>query len=282
MSVRWSHVLCSSVLSSFLFAFAGFLDATTGLAGDTSTNEVSDGDAAAGDWGRMRPIMPRGVVALRTKAPIQVDGKLDPTEWAHAVWTDEFIDIQGPSLPAPKHPTRAKLLWDDENLYIAAQLLEPHLQGSIREHDAVIFQDNDFEVFIDPDGDNHRYAELELNTLNTTWDLFLDRPYKDGGKADNSFEIAGLKTAVNLQGTLNDPSDTDEGWTVEIAIPWASFKSIAKASAPPKDGDYWRFGFSRVEWEFDVVDGRYQKKPGRPEDNWVWSPQGIIDMHRPE
>ena len=31
-----------------------------------------------------------------------------------------------------------------------------------------------------------------------------------------------------------------------------------------------------------MVDGKYVKVKGRPEHNWVWSPQGVIDMHRPE
>jgi len=47
-------------------------------------------------------------------------------------------------------------------------------------------------------------------------------------------------------------------------------------------GDTWRINFSRVEWEAAIADGRYVKTPGKPEDNWVWSPQGVVDMHRPE
>src|SRR5262249_49091229 len=51
---------------------------------------------------------------------------------------------------------------------------------------------------------------------------------------------------------------------------------------PPRDGDEWRVNFSRVEWEHEVSEGRYRKKAGKKEDNWVWSPQGVIDMHQPE
>ena len=31
-----------------------------------------------------------------------------------------------------------------------------------------------------------------------------------------------------------------------------------------------------------LVSGKYRKVPNKREDNWVWSPQGMIDMHRPE
>jgi hypothetical protein len=43
----------------------------------------------------------------------------------------------------------------------------------------------------------------------------------------------------------------------------------------------WRINFSRVEWKLDVKDGRYVKVPDTKEDNWVWSPQFVVDMHRP-
>ncbi len=174
------------------------------------------------------------------------------------------------------------MLWDGRAFYIGAELQEPHLWGTLIRHDAVIFHDNDFEVFIHPDGDGREYYELELNALNTTWDLLLPRPYRDGGKADNSWEIRGLKTAVRVYGTLNDPRDTDRGWTIEIALPWEALGEFAHRPAPPRDGDAWRVNFSRVEWRTDVVDGKYVKRPGLKEDNWVWSPQGAINMHMPE
>jgi hypothetical protein len=146
----------------------------------------------------------------------------------------------------------------------------------------VIFHDNDFEVFIDPDGDNHEYYEFEINALNTGWDLFLKKPYRDGGPADNGWEIPGLKTAVHIDGTLNKPGDRDHGWSVEIAIPWAALNAHAHKDCPPKDGDQWRVNFSRVEWQIKPGTPKYEKAPGTKEANWVWSPQGVVDMHRPE
>ena len=225
---------------------------------------------------------PKGYVATRASAPILVDGKLDEADWAAAPWTEDFVDIEGDKKPIPRFRTRAKMLWDDCFFYIAAALEEPHVWGTLTQHDAVIFQDNDFEVFIDPDGNHHDYFELEINALDAEWDLFLPKPYRDGGTADNGWEIPGLRAKTFVLGTLNDPSDQDRGWAVELAIPWASMKDQAHAATPPRDGDQWRVNFSRVEWQHEVVAGRYRKVPDRKEDNWVWSPQGTIDMHRPE
>jgi hypothetical protein len=209
-----------------------------------------------------------------------MNGKLDDDCWKAAAWSDDFLDIEGTARPKPRHRTRMKMTWDDTALYIAAELTEPHVWATLTDHDTVIFQDPDFEVFIDPDGDSHDYAELELNARNTTWDLLLTKPYKDGGRAINGWEAIGLKTAVHVNGTLNDPTDADTGWTVEIAWPWAGLKELGGAT-PPKDGDQWRINFSRVQWDFDIKGGKYVKQK-KPEHNWVWSPQGVIDMHRPE
>jgi hypothetical protein len=217
-----------------------------------------------------------------------IDGMLEEPAWMGVPWTDEFVDILGEAGPAPRHFTRAKLLWDDAFLYVAALLEEPDVWGTLTERDAVIYHDNDFEVFIDPDGDNHAYYELEINALGTVWDLLLVRPYRDGGPAVDAWDIRGLRAAVHVDGTLNDPTDTDDGWSVEIAIPWDVLAECAGRPAPPASGDVWRLNFSRVEWRSEKRGGRHVKllDPGTdhplPEDNWVWSPQGLVAMHYPE
>jgi hypothetical protein len=216
----------------------------------------------------------------RATSPVQIDGRFDEAAWQSAPWTDDFIDIEGAMKPKPRFRTRAKMLWDDEYLYIAAELEEPDVRATLTEHDSVIFHDNDFEVFLNPSGDTRNYFEFEINALNTGWDLFLPKPYREQGKADNSWEIPGLKTAVYVDGTLNKPGDKDRGWQVEIAFPWAAFQPRSGFGAP-KPGNEWRVNFSRVEWRTEITGGAYRKLPGR-EDNWVWSPQGVVDMHRPE
>jgi hypothetical protein len=227
-------------------------------------------------------------VALRTLGPITVDGHLDDPTWQVVVWSEPFVDIEGSRKPVPPWSTRVALAWDDEALYIAARMEEPHLWATITQRDAVIFHDNDFEMFLDPDGDTHRYYELEINALGTVWDLFLDRPYRDAGRALDDWNIGGLRSAVALQGTLNDPADEDEGWTVELAVPWSGLQDPdGDPEQRPHHGDRWRINFSRVQWHlvFDTVgyrkavtaDGRV-----RAEQNWVWSPQDAINMHMPE
>lgn len=232
---------------------------------------------------------PPEYVCRRAPGPIKVDGRLDEAAWADADWTEVFGDIEGPAKPAPRFRTRAQMLWDDQYLYIGAYLEEPHVWATLTARDSVIFQDNDFEVFIDPDDDTHDYYELEMNALNTVWDLLLVRPYRDGGPAVHAWDIQGLKTGVHVQGTLNDPGDRDKAWTVEIALPFAVLReAIPGKPERPAAGDQWRINFSRVEYRVEVENGAYVKAKdagtGRalPEDNWTWAPQGVVNIHYPE
>jgi hypothetical protein len=225
---------------------------------------------------------PKGYVCYRAKTPISIDGRLDKPAWREAPWSDDFVDIQGENCPRPRFRTRVKMLWDDHYFYVGAELEEPHVWATLTRHDSVIFQDNDFEVFIDPSGRSQEYCEFEINALNAGWDLLLTRPYRDHGRAITSWEIPGLKTAVHVDGTINNPGDTDRGWTIEIAFPWKALSELAEQRGPPRDGEQWRMNFSRVEWNPEIINGKYRKPPGSKEDNWVWSPQGVVDMHRPE
>jgi predicted esterase len=231
---------------------------------------------------KMKPIVPQYYVCRHTSTPIVVDGIPDDAAWADAPWTADFVDIQDGAKPKPRFRTRAKMLWDDDYLYIAAELEEPHVWATLTQHDSVIFQDPDFEVFINPRGDTHNYYEFEMNALNTGWDLMLERPYMDKGRANNSWDIPGLKTAVHVNGTLNNPADIDKGWTIEIAFPWKVLSEHARHPGPPTEGEQWRIDFSRVEWQITTNGGVYKKVPDTPEDNWIWSPPGVVDMHRPE
>lgn len=225
---------------------------------------------------------PKTYDCVHAVGEIAIDGRMEDESWRSAPWTDNFVDIEGERKPKPRYRTRAKMLWDSDYFYIAAEMEEPHVWGTLTKHDSVIFQDNDFEVFIDPNGDSLEYYEFEMNALNATWDLFLNKPYLWRGRADNRWEIPGLRTAVHVRGRLNDPRDVDEGWSVEIAFPWKALAQYAHQPSPPNDGDQWRVNFSRVEWRHRIVGNKYRKLPGTREDNWVWSPQGVVNMHVPK
>ncbi|MCC7261422.1 MAG: carbohydrate-binding family 9-like protein [Candidatus Latescibacteria bacterium] len=239
-------------------------------------------------------VIPERYVCYRAAHAPAIDGRLDELSWEKAPWTTYFADIEGDLKPRPRFKTRAKMLWDDEYFYVAAEMEEPHLWATVTQRDVPVLANHDFEVFIDPDGDGHEYYEMEMNACNTVWDLLLVKPYRDLGPvaplsgdgslspAVTAWDIAGLKTAVHLRGTLNQNDDVDEGWSVEIAFPWRILRECAHRPAPPSAGDQWRVNFSRVEHHLEKVGASYQSAAGKPVDNWVWSPHRILNMHYPE
>jgi hypothetical protein len=215
----------------------------------------------------------------RTPQPFVIDGDLSKPAWQNATKSPRFVDmISG----APgMFNTQMAALWDDANFYVAFWVEEPFVEARLTERDSTIFQENDVEVFIDG-GDC--YYEFEINALNTVYEVFFvwqdaykkkfntpaydvhsRQAYTFGGNHDRDaktfwrgthprglrwaftdWDFAGLQTAVKIDGTLNDNSDIDKGWTVEIAFPWAGMAELANGrSVPPNAGDEWRIFFGR-------------------------------------
>ena len=148
------------------------------------------------------------------------------------------------------------------------------LTATLREHDSVIFHDNDFEVFIKPLPQTEASYEFEMNAFNAGWDLFLNKPYNENGKLR---QRAGTSSASKPPPSRRYRERSTTRMTPirdgRSRSPIPCTPSIhARPCTPPQPGTVWRINFSRVEWT-----------PGNPkEDNWVWSPQGVIDMHVPD
>ena len=203
------------------------------------------------------------------KAPgkVKIDGRIKEKAWDAAVPCTSFKDIRGDGYAAPKYLTTMRMLWDDENLYVSAVLEEPDVKAGVSKRDDIVYHDNDFEVFLNPYGDSRLYYELEVNALGTVMDLLMEKPYSQGGTYIMTWDFPGLEIAVRVDGTLNRSGDTDKGWTVEMKIPMAG---LSRGGDDPRKNKEWKANFSRVEWLT------------KPEENWVWSPTGVVDIHIPD
>lgn len=224
--------------------------------------------------------------------PGALDGDLSKPFWQQGKWITDFHDIEGDSKPRPWKTTRVKVLWDDEALYVGAELTDDTIWATVENRYEVIFTDNDFEVFLAPQDSSHRYFELEMNAMNTVWDLLMERPQRDCVRRIIGWDVHGLESAVKIDGELNNPSAENRGWSLELKLPWFSYRECGLDECYPSrfalvPGEIWRMDFSRVEYEVDVADGRYVKRCGAdgqplPEHNWLWAPTGIYDAHVPE
>jgi len=201
-------------------------------------------------------------------------------------------------------------LWDDEYLYVAFWVSEPEVRAKLAERDSLVWTENDVEIFI---GGEDCYYEFEINALGTVYEVFyiwqdalkkgvrFDVPEFDllkrkvdvlGGFQDGlrygkhprgarwafmDYDVPGLRAAVEVRGTLNDPSDVDEGWTAEIAFPWSGLRHLAGSRpVPPRAGDVWRMDFSRFEL-LESCGATVEPHPG-----WALNKHGVYDSHIPE
>jgi len=181
---------------------------------------------------------------------ITIDGRLDESAWSHAGDTGPFVDV-GSGRENPMLPTqgRARLLWDDRFAYIAFEAKDAKVRGGFPADakDPHLWERDTVEIMADPDGDgdNKDYYEIQVNPQNLVFDTQYDdynRP-NGGGRGPFGHEewSAGLSSAVIVHGTLDDDSDVDQGYTVEVKIPWASFTKAR--TNPPAPGSSWRMNF---------------------------------------
>ncbi len=243
--------------------------------------------------------------AYKVSSPPVIDGRPDESIWQIAPKSTRFRDLVSGSNTI--HDTRAAVLWDDDYLYVAYWIEEPDVQATLTERDALIYQNNDVEFFIaGPDA----YYELEINSFGTIYEVFFIweesfkkgvynsmpefssdqpgrrpfngvgyKPHPRGGRIGYwNWDFPGLKSAVHVDGTINDDSDRDRGWTVELALPWSGMSALTlsdKRSLPPHDKDVWRMDFSRFNTYREAA-------PAKDSGGWVWSPHGVWDSHVPE
>jgi len=217
---------------------------------------------------------------------IVIDGLLDDPIWQQIAWTTDFVDIEGIDHRVPNHRTRAKICWNSDYIYIAAELQEDHIWATLTKRDDKIYLDNAFEVFIDSDGDGHNYMELQINAYNTIWDLYMRQPYGIDGSANaiSGWQANGLQHAVHVNGTINNPSDVDTSWTVELAIPQSVFGDFSSWGT---FNNLWRINLCRVDWPLDIINNAYARPPidhdyPKVGNFSAWSPTGEYNTHRPD
>lgn len=186
-----------------------------------------------------QPEVPEYLVRRASKAP-EIDGDLGDPAWASA---QEVILTRSFDGGPAQLRTSVRLLFDDQNLYVAFDCADPDVWGTLMKNDDPIYNEEVVEIFLDANGDGRGYNELQVSPNNVTFDaMFVARR---SNLEEAMRWSSGMKTAVKVKGTLNQPEDRDEGWSAELRIPMASLADVPQL--PPKAGDRWRFNVYRLE-----------------------------------
>jgi len=203
-------------------------------------------------------ITSREYVVRRTTAPIKIDGVLDEPSWKQAVGSGSFT-VYNPS-DVDRH-TEAKLLWDNDRLYIAVTCIDPDVRASRMHRDDDVFNEDCVEFFIMEQHFKERFnhfLEYQINALGTRTDAYNVATYA----GIVGWDSAGWQSAVKVDGTLNNAADKDRGWVVEMAIAFKDLHAILYRTEEvarkhmgkefqgfmPKPGDKWRANIYRLKY----------------------------------
>ena len=222
---------------------------------------------------KVPPVLKRYLVR-KTPKPIRIDGKLDEPAWKTAPSTGLFVNTMNGEPAQPN--TEAKLLWDNQNLYIAFENVDTDVWGTLTERDSKLWTQEMDEVMIDANGDGKGYIELQVAPNGTIFDTYLPtyRKYEDSldPKRKPYDWNSKLKAAVKVDGTLNKRDDQDKGWTAEMALPLADVNGLDTngVKVPPALGDKWRLNMFRMD---SPKDAKAQTALG-------WSAPLVGDFHK--
>jgi hypothetical protein len=198
---------------------------------------------------------------------LKVDGILDDAAWK-GLDTLALVRNDAPAGGASAVRTRALLAWTPTRLLIAFIAHSRNVKGTLARRDDPLYSQDAVELFVDPGGDGKDYLELEWNCLNTVLDLRLAGP-RTG--QDVGWTAAGMRSAVKVLGTANNPGDVDSAWVTEISLPWSDLAPWSQGGLPPEIGDGLPLNLYRID-----------NPAGQPQELLAWSPTGVPDFHRPE
>jgi hypothetical protein len=174
----------------------------------------------------------------RAGAPLTIDGVLNEAAWAAAPVA--VLQFLWESQTGPKQMTRARLLWDAQALYVGFDADDADITAQFLKRDDPTYRDDAVEIFINPDPKQEAvYYGFEMNARGVLYD-YLNYNSRTLFKR---FDATGMTIATAIRGTLNVPGDTDQGWTLEAAIPWANFEELSRR--PPVAGAVWKANVNR-------------------------------------
>ena len=188
---------------------------------------------------------PPGTIHIpRASSPIVIDGMQLDGAWQTAVTSNEFVTGEASTDPVGK--ATAKVTWDDQHLYLFISVVDSDITSQFTNHDDPLWKADCVEIFLDADGNQRGYIELQVSPRNTKFDSWFANTRAQPGDVTWT---SNMITEVKVRGTPN-AGDGDQGWDVEIGIPWAAVKGKDEqmaVSIPPRIGDRWRFNVNRVD-----------------------------------
>jgi hypothetical protein len=150
----------------------------------------------------------------RAIGEVRVDGRLDEPAWPAALPIELPFEISpGENTPAPVR-TICLLTFDDARLYIGFRALDPEparIRAHVADRDSV-FRNDVVGIVLDTFADGRRAFEFVVNPLGVQMDAMLS-------------DVAGMNEDLAWDAIWSSAGRiTDDGYEVEIAIPFSSLR----------------------------------------------------------
>lgn len=163
-----------------------------------------------------------------------IDGKMNEPVWqkAEARSFDSFYRVEKST---DKQKSIFKMVWDEKNLYLFYQFEDRYLTARETNRDGEPYNDDCAEIFIIPAPDSlDSHIGFELNIFKASNDfVFFNKYYQNKDYVFKAFNPEH-EAEITYNGTLNDNSDIDQGWTLELKIPMTTFRNLRTDMVPGK------------------------------------------------
>ena len=211
--------------------------------------------------------VPKSMNVPRIDAHVTIDGVLDEQPWQKAARLTPLL--RNDTITPARVATEVRIWYDRTALYLGWICEDHDIQSTFTERDSRFWEEEVVEFFITP-APLDRYFELQWNPLGGTFDAIIANSLEPGGrsrqfKGDSTYTAANMTYAVRVDGTVQNSSDRDQRWTVEVRIPFSDMKV-----STPERGEVWRGNFYRFNRDHD----------GEPE-AISWSPTVWPGFHQP-
>lgn len=227
-------------------------------------DEAATRSGASGSPVRRPPPAAR---AERASTEITLDGELEEA-WESARPTSAFVNSTN-GAPVEGLTAQGRFLWDDDHLYVAVEVDDRSLRSAMTARDEHLWEEDVVEVMLQPLGERTAYYEIQVAPTGTTFETRYDdrRLPQPFGHVDWNPDV---RVGVSTRGTVNDETP-DEGYRVELAIPWSSLAVDGEPVGTPDGGAVWRINLFAIDRP--LGDGGAVAA--------AWSPTYTNDFHVP-
>jgi hypothetical protein len=149
------------------------------------------------------------------KGELTVDGEFEDEAWRTHAGTGAFVGEDG----APLHPhSEARFTWDEESLYVLLYAADENIQAKRLNTDDRVWEDDSFHLLFN-DGTTEYALDVSARGVVADGRRRVGAVNADGSRPFDYVWASRARISSDVDGTYDDPSDDDEEWVLEMAIP---------------------------------------------------------------